>query len=145
MKNLKNLTVIIVTYKTSKKIIEDNIRSIDKNVKILIIENSNKFEHESYFKKKFSRIKIICSGKNLGYGKGNNFGLKKVTTDYALILNPDIICDKNFFKNLSNIISSKKNFNIIGCQYKKEKVFMPAGYFQTKKIMNLKKLLKKKR
>ena len=46
MNNLKDLTVIIVTYRTSKKIIEDNIKSIDKNVKILIIENSNKFEQE---------------------------------------------------------------------------------------------------
>ena len=51
MNNLKNLTVIIVTYRTSKKIIEDNIKSIDKNVKILLIENSKKFEHKAYFKK----------------------------------------------------------------------------------------------
>ena len=77
MNNLKNLTVIIVTYRTSKKIIEDNIKSIDKNVKILLIENSKKFEHKAYFEKKFKNIQIICSGKNLGYGKGNNLGLKK--------------------------------------------------------------------
>ncbi len=121
MNNLKNLTVIIVTYRTSKKIIEDNIKSIDKNVKILLIENSKKFEHKAYLKKKFKNIQIICSGKNLGYGKGNNLGLKKIKTDYALILNPDIICEKNFFKNLSKIISSKIDFNVIGCQYKKEK------------------------
>ena len=139
IKNIKNLTVIIVTYRTSKKIIEDNIKSIDKNVKILIIENSEKFEHELYIKKKFQRVKIVCSGENLGYGKGNNFGLKRVKTDYALILNPDIICQKIFFKNLSKIINSKINFSIIGCQYQKEKIFMPAGYFKTKENEEFKK------
>ena len=133
MKNLKNLTAIIVTYNKPKKIIKSCIKSISKNVKILIIENSKKFEHKRYFNKKFPKIKIVCSGSNLGYGNGNNLGLKLTKTDYALILNPDIICEKNFFKNLSKIINKKINFNIIGCQYIKDKVFMPAGYFDNKK------------
>ena len=53
MKNLKNLTTVIVTYQTSKQIIENCIKSINNNVKILIIENSKKFEHKRYFKKNF--------------------------------------------------------------------------------------------
>tara|TARA_B100001057_G_scaffold481710_1_gene556062 strand:- start:67 stop:972 length:906 start_codon:yes stop_codon:yes gene_type:complete len=133
MKNLKKITVIIVTYKTSKKIITNCIKSIDRNVKIIIIENSKRFEHKEYLLKKFSNIKVICSGKNLGYGKGNNLGLKFTKTDFALILNPDIICQKKFFLNLSKIINSKINFNIIGCQYLNDRFYMPAGYFDTNK------------
>tara|TARA_A100000164_G_scaffold106036_1_gene93153 strand:+ start:972 stop:1874 length:903 start_codon:yes stop_codon:yes gene_type:complete len=129
MKNLKNVTIIIVTYQTPKKIIINCIKSINKNIKILIIENSKRFNHEKYFKRKFPKIKIICSGENLGYGKGNNLGLKLTKTDYALILNPDVICAKNFFYNLSKIINEKINFYIMGCQYIKDKIFMPAGYF----------------
>ena len=132
MKNLKNLTTIIVTYRTPKKIIIDCIKSIHKNVKILIIENSNKFENKKYLKKKFPKINIICSGDNLGYGKGNNLGLKHTKTNYALILNPDIVCEKKFFNNLSKIISKKINFSIMGCQYLNDKFFMPAGYFDPK-------------
>ena len=41
MSNLENLTVIIVTYRTNHDILDDCINSIDKNVKILIVENSN--------------------------------------------------------------------------------------------------------
>ena len=129
MNNLKNLTAIIVTYKTPKKIILNCIKSIHTKVNIIIIENSKKFEHFDFFRKKFPKIKIVCSGKNLGYGKGNNLGLKLTQTDYALILNPDIICDKNFFKSLSKIFDKKINFHILGCQYMKDKFFMPAGYF----------------
>ena len=36
-------------------------------------------------------VKIFCTGENLGYGKGNNFGIKTSKTDYVLILNPDVI------------------------------------------------------
>ena len=129
MSNLKNLTTIIVTYKTPKKIILDCIKSISREVNILIIENSKKFEHQEYLKKRFPKIKVKCSGDNLGYGRGNNLGLKLAKTDYVLILNPDIICSKSFFKNVSKIISKKINFHIMGCQYLKDRTYLPAGFF----------------
>ena len=145
MKNLKKLTAIIVTYRTSKKVITNCIQSIDKNVKILIIENSKKFEHEKYLKIKFPKVKVICSGNNLGYGKGNNLGLKLTKTNYALILNPDIICEKKFFPNLSKIINKKIDFTIMGCQYLKDKFFMPAGYFNSNLNNNFKLRFNKKK
>ncbi len=45
MRNI--LTVIIVTYKTNKKILNKCLNSIDKKIKILIIENSKKFEDKN--------------------------------------------------------------------------------------------------
>ena len=84
----------------------------------------------------FSNVKIICTGENLGYGKGNNFGINQVKTDYILILNPDVICDKNLFNNISKVINKTKDFSIIGCQYLSDKNFMPAGFFDKKQIKN---------
>ena len=91
MKNLNDLTVVIVTYKTPEKIILDCLESINSNVKVFIIENSNKFDHEKKVLSNFTNTEIYCTGDNLGYGRGNNFGLKLVKTDYALILNPDVV------------------------------------------------------
>lgn len=42
MNNLEKLTVVIVTYKTDPVILKNCINSVDKNVKIKIIENSIK-------------------------------------------------------------------------------------------------------
>ena len=133
MKNLNELTVIIVTYHTPKKIILDCLKSIDKDAKILIVENSNFFNHHGVISREFPNVKIVCTGKNLGYGGGNNFGIKHTKTDYALILNPDVICHKNFFSNIPSVIKEAKNFLIIGCQYLLDKVFMPAGFFDKKR------------
>ena len=102
MKKSNNLTVVIVTYLTDRKILLNCLQSIDRNIKILIVENSKNFKEKAYFTKKFSNIEVVCTGLNLGYGKGNNFGLNKVKTDYALILNPDIVCKSNFFKKIIN-------------------------------------------
>ena len=139
MKNLNKVSVIILTYKTPQKIIHNCLKSIDKRVNILIIENSNKFEHKDYIKSKFPKTKFFNTGENLGYGQGNNFGLKKTKTDYALILNPDVVCHKNFFKNLSALLKNDINFDIIGCQYSKDRIFIPAGFFEAKKNENFKR------
>ena len=132
VKKTNNLTIVIVTYLTKRDILLNCLESIDKNFKVLIVENSKKFPNKNFFLKKFSNLEIICSGTNLGYGKGNNFGLVRTKTDFALILNPDTILENNFFVNVKKIIKSE-NFSIIGCQYKNDKIFMPAGYFDAKK------------
>jgi N-acetylglucosaminyl-diphospho-decaprenol L-rhamnosyltransferase len=130
---MKNITAVIVTYHTSKQVILNCIKSIDKNIQILIVENSEKFKNSDEICSQFKNVEIVCTGKNLGYGGGNNIGLMSAKTDYVLILNPDVICDKDFFENISSVIDQAKDFSIIGCQYLHDKVFMPAGFFDTKK------------
>ena len=68
-KYLPKLTINILTFKTSKKILKNCIDSIDGSIPINIIENSNYFIDENYFKKKRKQIKFFCTGKNYGYGK----------------------------------------------------------------------------
>ena len=44
---MKNLTVVIVTYKTPEKIILDCLRSIDSKIKVLIVENSEDLKEKA--------------------------------------------------------------------------------------------------
>ena len=130
---LSELTIVILTYKTNKDILLNCLNSIDNNIKTLIIENSNKFENKEEFLKKFPNLTIECTGENLGFGKGNNFGFKKINTKYALSLSPDTICDKNFFKNLNIYLDGKFDFTILGVNFYKEDIdrygHLPYGYF----------------
>ena len=133
MKSLNDLTVVVVTFNTPRKVILDCLNSISKNVNILIVENSESFIDKNLVLAKFSNVNIVCTGENLGYGKGNNFGINLVKTDYVLILNPDVTCSEVFFSNIENIISKTEDFSIIGCQYLNDDVFMPAGFFDKKR------------
>ncbi len=142
---MKNLTVVILTYKTSEKIILDCLFSIDPEVNVIIVENSENFIHQNLILSKFKNVQILCTGKNLGYGSGNNFGINSVKTDFALILNPDVICAEDFFKNISDIITNVENFSVIGCQYLYDDIFMPAGFFDRKKNKEFAKDFKNKK
>ena len=129
MKSLNDLTVIIVTFNTPRKVILDCLNSINKNVNILIVENSDTFNEQDLVSTKFSNVNVVCTGENLGYGKGNNFGINHVKTDYVLILNPDVTCEDKFFTNIISVANKAEDFTIIGCQYLSDNIFMPAGFF----------------
>jgi len=138
----KKITVIILTYKTNLQTLKNCLNSINKNINILVIENSKKFENEKSLIKKYKNLKIFCTGSNLGYAKGNNYGLKKITTKYALILNPDTICQKNFFKNINETIKNVKEFHIIGCQYSEKFLDKQAGFFNDNSSIRFSNLTK---
>jgi len=137
-----NITVIIVTYNTPEKIILDCLKSIPLNIKVLIVENSKNLSYQEKITSQFSNTNVVCTGENLGYGGGNNFGIKSAKTDYVLILNPDVICDEKFFTNMSEAVEEAKDFTIIGCQYLYDKIFMPAGFFENEENNEFKKKFK---
>jgi len=86
----ENLTIIIVTIK-SQNIIDECLKSIDPEVKKIIVENSSDQNFINSLKQKYQNLECYLSGKNLGMGSGNNLGIKKSNTRYVMILNPDTI------------------------------------------------------
>ena len=109
----KELTVVIVTYKSETKIL-DCLSSIDDQASIIVVENSKNINFKKDLETKFSNLKCILTGNNLGYSAANNIGLKQAKTKYALVLNPDTILDKNAVKNFLHRAEQKKEFWLMG-------------------------------
>jgi N-acetylglucosaminyl-diphospho-decaprenol L-rhamnosyltransferase len=107
------ITIVINTFKSEDKI-RQCLNSIDTSVQIIIIENSNNLSFKDEIEKEFSNVNCFLSGQNLGYAKGNNFGLSKVKSDYALILNPDAFLEKGTLDRLLSTANKFKDFSIIG-------------------------------
>ena len=153
----QNLSVIIVSYK-SDHVIENCINSIDGEIEIIVIDNSNNDQFKKKIETKYKNVKCILSKENLGMGAGNNYGIKNVNKDFALILNPDVALEKSCLNEI--FIASKEvdNFGIIAPisikdEYpnyilKKGDNFDPEKPFKVKSVdgyamlLNLKKLKK---
>ena len=153
----QNLSVIIVSYK-SDHVIENCINSIDNEIEIIVIENSNNDKLKNKIETKYKNVKCILSKENLGMGGGNNLGIKYVNKDFALILNPDVVLGKNCMNEM--MVASKEidNYGIIAPisskdeypNYTLKKVhnFDPDKPFKVKSVdgyamlLNLKKLKK---
>ena len=109
----KELTVVIVTFKSEPKIF-DCLISIRNLAEIIVVENSNNDDFKKKLENKFSNLNCILTGKNLGYAAANNIGLKRVKTKYALVLNPDTILDENAIQRFVKSAESLKDFWLMG-------------------------------
>ena len=116
----QDITVIITSFHSGEKIFEC-INSINKDVKIIIIENSNDQLLKKEIQSRYSNINCILSEENLGYGAGNNLGLSMVETDYALIINPDVTLKNDAIDKFFLSINKVENFGIIAPVSKNEK------------------------
>ena len=95
----QNLTAVIVTF-MSENIIHDCIKSISDDIKIILVDNSKDEKFKKNIEKEYKNVECILPSENLGMGAGNNLGLKYVKTDYAFILNPDVILEKESIEEL---------------------------------------------
>ena len=110
--SIKDITAVITSFKSEKKI-RRCLNSIDSQCSVINIENSNNQEHKANIEREFKNVKCILSGGNLGYGRGNNIGLKEAKTKYALILNPDAELLTDSINNFLKIAELSPDFSMI--------------------------------
>jgi len=108
----QTLTIVIVTFK-SEKVIDNCIKSISDQIKIIVVDNSNDQNFKDSLEKKYENVECILSSSNLGMGSGNNLGLNNVKTDYALILNPDVILQENTISEIINESKKIESFAVL--------------------------------
>ena len=108
--NIEDITFVIVTHK-SENIIETCLNSLPQQSKKIIVENSKNINLENYLKSKYDNIEVILL-ENIGMGGSNNVGIKKCTTKYAFVLNPDVKFREDTIKNLIESLQKIDDFVI---------------------------------
>lgn len=120
-----DLSVIIVSYNT-KKITKECIDSINRSMtgskikyEIVIADNaSHDGSHELLTKMaedKANHLVYFQTGENLGFGKGNNYAVKKSKGEYILLLNSDtIVLNKAIGKMFEFYVANQKTVHFLG-------------------------------
>ena len=135
--NNKDITAVITSFRSENKIL-NCIKSLGKDIKIIVIENSNNTQLKEKLEKEYSNLKCILSDENLGYAKGNNLGLSLVKTKFALIINPDAAAYEDTIDNFLSTAKLKSDFAIIAPYIQEEKsninLETAKGIFQVKSV-----------
>ena len=155
----QNLSVIIVSFK-SDHVIDKCINSIDNQMEIIVVDNSNDIDFKKKIERKYNNVKCILSSSNIGMGAGNNLGIKNVSNDYAFILNPDVILQNDTINEIIEAVKSIDSFGLVApisdkIEYpnfklnkKKNQIFNSINPFKVKSVdgyamlLNLKQLRK---
>lgn len=116
MAKLPKVSIIIVNF-NQKELTLNCLISLKKmtysSYEIILVDNHSSDGSVQEIKKKFSRIKLIQNGDNLGFTGGNNIGVNKALGEYILLLNNDTIVSPNFLEPLVEDLESNNRLGII--------------------------------
>lgn len=120
--------IIIVNY-NGKHLLEKNLQSVVdteyEDFEIIVVDNASVDGSIEYLKKNFSTVKIVESKENLGFGRGNNLGVKEYPNfDAYLFLNNDVSVPKDWLGKLVVTLQEKNDAGAVGPKilYSKEKL-----------------------
>ena len=116
-----DISVIVVSYNTAK-LTKDTLDAIQLSFKdtpnlkyeLIVVDNASTDSSPTMLKDykvtaASGSLKTIFSKKNVGFGAGNNLGIKKAKGKYILLLNSDVIADKVDFTNLMEYMDTNTN------------------------------------
>ena len=108
----QNLSIVIVTLR-SEKVIDRCISSINKDLPIIVVENSDNLEFKNYLESTYKNVKCILSKKNIGTGSGYNIGIKLAKTEYVYVINPDVVLEDNTLEEIFLASTKLSDFSIL--------------------------------
>lgn len=112
------LFVIIVTYKGQPWYDRcfASLRESTIPVQTIVVDNASNDGTVEYIREHFPEIHLIESKENLGFGKGNNVGLRYALDhgcDYVFLLNQDAWVDADALEKLVEIHSKHSEYGIL--------------------------------
>lgn len=88
------------------------------NFIVIVVDNGSDNDESQRLQKKFgSFIHVISTYKNLGFGTGNNIGIRyalEKDCEYILLLNNDTIVSSNFLDPLIDIAENNQHIGAVG-------------------------------
>lgn len=97
------------------------IRSLEalnySHFRIVIVDNASQDGSEVILKNRFPQHFFIQTGRNRGYGDGNNFGIRhglKEDADYVWIVNPDIRVEKESLFRMIEMAEKDARIGVFG-------------------------------
>jgi len=129
MPRKKSVSIVILSY-NNREDLEECIPSLMsqtyQDFEIIVVDNASMDGSEEFIRTNYPMIKVVQTGKNLGYPAGNNAGFEVAEGEYIVVVNPDTVADPEW---LAELIKPLKNDPTIAATTSKVLI-----YYQKDKI-----------
>ena len=117
--NLPSVAIVILNW-NGRKFLEQFMPSVlastYPNKRVIIADNASSDDSIAFVKEYFSSVEIILNGSNEGFAKGYNTALKKIESDYYVLLNSDVEVKENWIEPVIDLM--EQDPLIAACQPK---------------------------
>ena len=115
---MKKVYVIIVTYNAIPWIDKciGGILNSSIPCKVIVVDNVSTDDTVKYIRKNYPQVKMLVQNKNLGFGAGNNLGIKIALdegAEYVYLLNQDAKHPQNGLQILVETMEKYQDFGMV--------------------------------
>ncbi|MGA2516627.1 MAG: glycosyltransferase family 2 protein [Thermodesulfobacteriota bacterium] len=115
-----NLSLVIVNYNTREdlKTCLNSVYTSKQEAKfeVWVVDNNSKDGSAELVEKEFQQTKLIKNKENLGFAKANNQVIRKINTEYVLLLNPDTIVSDHVFDSTIDFLRNTPEAGMVTCK-----------------------------
>ena len=128
------VSIITVNYNQSKVTCEflNSLQKITyKAIEIFVVDNDSPTDDPDIIKESFPYIKLLKTGRNLGFAGGNNYALPHCKGKYVLLINNDTEVEPDFLEPLVELLESDPKIGIVNPRvqyYYSPGILQHAGY-----------------
>ncbi len=113
-----DLSIIIVNWNT-RDLLRDCLASLPAAreglaTEIIVVDNASADGSAAMIRDEFPGVRLIESGGNLGFSRGNNLALEGATGRGILLLNPDTVCPPASLTRLYRFMVGKQDVGAVG-------------------------------
>ena len=116
---MPKVSVIIVNYNglhLLKECLDSLRKQTFRDFEIILVDNASSDGSVDFVKSHYPDVKIIVNEENLGYGGGNNVGIKSSEGKYVVLLNNDTRVHNRWLEELVNV--AERDYKIGMCASK---------------------------
>lgn len=114
---MKKASIVIPNY-NGKKLLEKNLPKVIaacKNCEIIVVDDASVDQSVDFIKSKLPQVKVIKHKENKRFAASCNTGVKAATGNIVILLNNDVVPQKDFLKPLIKHFRDKIVFSV-GCK-----------------------------
>lgn len=109
-----------------KKYLPTVIKHSERDAKVIVADNASSDDSIEMLKRDFPEIDIITLSKNYGFAEGYNQALKKIDSEYYLLLNSDVEVTENWLQPLLKYMDEHQD--VAACQPKLLSIFDKSSF-----------------
>ncbi len=124
-KSVKNeLTIIIVNFNGGEYLLQclESLKKAKEEILFAtwVVDNASSDGSIEKAKNKFPEINYLINKNNLGFGTANNLILRKINTEYILLLNPDSKVLPGTIQYMVDFMKNNQDVGVATCRVEKE-------------------------
>jgi len=128
-------TILIMSFH-SRHLIGNLVKNIDKNIPIIIVENSQDHDLKNKLEKEHQNVRVIIPNENLGFAKGANLGINETKTEYVFLNPADVFLPKKCINDLIECLKEFNDFAMFAPTYKDETTYKNYELYSDKPKIN---------